>query len=103
MQTRPAMRPSTLALALLALGGLAAVLTLLDAALPDTRHAAHLQQMQHLTVQLGLTDPALMTEARYGRHLSLADRHTPFQDHPGAFDHFPTGSLLQPPSTLAAP
>ena len=45
----------------------------------------------------GLTDPALMTEARYGRHLSLSDRHTPFQDHPLAFDHFPTGSLLPPP------
>jgi hypothetical protein len=50
-----------------------------------------------LTSRLALTDLALFTEARYTRHLSQADRHAAFQDHPGALEHFPTGSLAGPP------
>jgi hypothetical protein len=53
-----------------------------------------------LVKQLGLTDPALFTEASYIRHLSQADRHTAFQDHPVALEHFPTGSLVQVPAHL---
>jgi hypothetical protein len=55
-----------------------------------------------LTVSLGLTDLALFTEARYTRHPSQADLHTPFQDHPLSFDHFPSGSLIGPPQHLPA-
>lgn len=44
-----------------------------------------------------LTDLCLFTEARYTRHPALADFHAPFQDHPGALEHFPSGSLLRPP------
>jgi hypothetical protein len=90
-------RPSSLALGLLAAGLIAMVASLVEVMLADHEQASGLQQTQALTRQLGLTDPALMTEARYGRHLSQADRHTPFQDHPLAFDHFPTGSMLPPP------
>lgn len=46
---------------------------------------------------LHLTDLALFTEARYTRHPSMADRHTPFQDHPLSLEHFPSGSLISPP------
>lgn len=53
-------------------------------------------QMRRLVEELALTDPALFTEARYTRHLSQADRHAPFQDHPMAFEHFPSGSLVLP-------
>lgn len=53
-----------------------------------------------LVVKYGLTDLALFTEARYARHPSQADLHSAFQDHPGAFDHFPSGSLLPPPALL---
>jgi len=49
---------------------------------------------------LQLTDLCLFTEARYIRHLSQTDLHTPFQDHPGALEHFPSGSLVSLPSTL---
>lgn len=49
---------------------------------------------------LQLTDIALFTDARYIRHLSQTDLHTPFQDHPGALEHFPSGSLVSPPSML---
>lgn len=55
-----------------------------------------------LVRQLGLTDLALFTEARYTRHPSQADLNTPFQDHPLGLEHFPSGSLLAPPDTLAS-
>lgn len=51
---------------------------------------------------LGLTDLALWTEARYTRHPALADLFSAFQDHPGALEHFPAGSLLAPPPHLRA-
>ena len=41
----------------------------------------------------GLTDLAIWTEARYTRHLSQADVFSPFQDTPGALEHFPSGAL----------
>ena len=53
--------------------------------------------------QLGLTDLALATAARYTRHPALADRHAAFQDHPGALDHFPSGAVVPPPPHLRAP
>ena len=46
---------------------------------------------------LQLTDLAIWTEARYTRHPSQADLFTPFQEFPGALEHFPAGSLLAPP------
>ena len=49
---------------------------------------------------LQLTDIALFTDARYIRHLSQADLHTPFQEHPAALEHFPSGSLVSPPAML---
>ncbi|MBU0498845.1 MAG: hypothetical protein KJ558_02725 [Gammaproteobacteria bacterium] len=56
-----------------------------------------------LVRELGLSDLALFTEARYTRHLSLADSHAAFQDHPLALDHFPTASLAAPPEHLRNP
>jgi hypothetical protein len=53
-----------------------------------------------LVRELGLTDLCLSTEANYTRHLSLADLHTPFQDHPLALEHFPSGALFGPPPHL---
>jgi hypothetical protein len=52
---------------------------------------------------LGLTDLVLFTEARYTRHPSQADLHSAFQDHSFAMDHFPTGSLLPPPTWKGRP
>ncbi len=48
--------------------------------------------------RFGLTDLALFNEARYTRHPSQADLFAPFQDHPGALEHFPSGSLVAPPA-----
>ena len=52
---------------------------------------------------LGLTDLCLFTEARYTRNPALADLHTPFQDHPTALEHFPSGTLVAPPPHLTSP
>jgi hypothetical protein len=51
-----------------------------------------------LVARLGLTDLCLFTEARYTRHPSQADAFAPFQDHPRALEHFPSGSLAAAPA-----
>jgi len=55
------------------------------------------QERAGLARTLQLTDLCLFTEARYTRHPAMADRFAPFQDHPGAMEHFPSGSLVTPP------
>jgi len=67
-------------------------------------HARHAQQQAGDEIKqqpaqlrnLHVTDLCLATEARYTRHPALADRHAPFQEHPLALEHFPTGSLILP-------
>jgi len=49
-----------------------------------------------LAKRMKLTDLCLFTEARYTRHPAMADNHAAFQEHPAAFDHFPSGSILMP-------
>lgn len=56
-----------------------------------------------LVGQLGLTDLAIFTEARYTRHPSQADLHSAFQNHPMSLDHFPSGSLVSPPRQNFSP
>ncbi len=91
--TRPPLRPSRIALPTLIILLLLFGLTLADAGSRTVDHAAD----RALVRELGLSDLALFTEARYTRHPTQADRHAPFQDHPAALEHFPTGSLLTPP------
>lgn len=76
-------------------------LSFVDAALLRERHAVRIEASHALAMRLGLTDLALFTEARYTRHPSQADLHAPFQDHPLALEHFPTGSLIAPPRHLS--
>ena len=45
---------------------------------------------------LGLTDLCVATEARYTRHPAVSDPLVPFMDHPGAIEHFPSGSFWAP-------
>jgi hypothetical protein len=79
------------------------ILSLVDAGLVDEADRQRRAQIRHMVERLGLTDPALFTEARYTRHLSQADRHAPFQDHPMALEHFPSGSLVLPTDTGLGP
>lgn len=53
------------------------------------------------TSALGLTDLCIATEARYTRHPAVTDMMVPFMDHPGAIEHFPTGSFWAPPYSVA--
>ncbi len=80
----------------LALAGAALVHSHLtvDEALESIKHQAAMVR------ELGLTDLALFTEARYTRNPSQADRSTPFQDHPMSLEHFPTGSIVEPPEVV---
>ncbi len=73
------------------------LLSLADTLRSPPEHAERRFRVHALVAELGLTDPALFTEARYTRHLSQADLHSAFQDHPLALEHFPSGSILLPP------
>jgi hypothetical protein len=91
------MRRSNTFLALIAVLGIGFAATWIDADRYRGSREQEYRLTRDLVYQLGLSDPALFTEARYTRHPSLADLNSPFQDHPGAIEHFPSGSLLPPP------
>ncbi|MBK8183758.1 MAG: hypothetical protein IPK63_13090 [Candidatus Competibacteraceae bacterium] len=94
----PRLRKSNIALSLLAVLLLLFGLTLMEAAW--RYHTVGHTVDRALARELGLTDLSLVTEARYTRHPSQTDRHSPFQDYPAALEHFPTGSLFPPPPHL---
>jgi hypothetical protein len=75
-------------------------LILADAGRLRAGRAPAVEERVALVRHLALTDLCLFTEARYTRHLSQADLHSAFQDHPTALEHFPTGSLVTPPPNL---
>jgi hypothetical protein len=90
-------RPSTRFLALLALAWTLVAAALLHAQVQAAARQGELAASAGLVRTEGLTDLCLFTEARYTRHPSQADASAPFQDHPGALEHFPSGSLVPPP------
>lgn len=90
-------RKSTLFFLLLALNLLLLAALVLDAGVRSSGLSARRTESRTLVRQLKLTDLCLFTEARYTRHPAMADRHAPFQDHPLALEHFPSGSLVSPP------
>ncbi len=94
------MRKSSLLFICLGVLSTLLLLSLLDTTIRSSSATEQLAHMRHQVTELELTDLALFTEARYTRHLSQADRHTPFQDHPFAMEHFPSGSLIMPPAHL---
>jgi len=96
-------RPSTLAFMMLALLGVLVVLIFAHSWQLTVTDQSRLLANRALVTQLGLTDLSLFSESRYTRHPSQADLHSALQDHPGAFDHFPTGSLISPPAHLNKP
>ena len=62
------------------------------------RSGAEAGQRRIAVAGLGLSDLSLATEARYTRHPAVTDLVVPFMDHPGAIEHFPTGSFWAAPS-----
>ena len=81
---------------LLFLGFISAASLLLVLLLATAKPDARVAERRELVDRLGLTDLSIWSEARYTRHPSQADRFTAFQDYPGAFEHFPAGSIVGP-------
>ena len=94
------MRPADRVLGATLLAGMLFAATFIDAAWQRNAHEPALQRTAELVTRLRLSDVVLCTEARYTRHLTQADLHSAFQDHPVALEHFPSGSLLPPPALL---
>jgi len=94
-------RKSSFALTALAAGSGLLVAIFLHAAIGRKTMVAQEVERAGLVRQLGLSDLALFTEARYTRHPSQADLFSAFQDHPVSLDHFPTGSLIGPPKNFS--
>lgn len=76
------------------------VILMFHALLLQERAVPRLHETVKIVQYYGITDLSLFTEARYTRHASMADMNTAFQDHPFAFEHFPSGSLVVPPRHL---
>jgi hypothetical protein len=94
------LRKSSLALALASIGLLLIGLMFTHARLQRQADLPSIDAVAGVVASLELTDLSLFTEARYTRHPSQADLNSAFQDHPGALEHFPTGSIAGPPVAL---
>ena len=94
------MRKSDLFLLCLSLHVVLFLLLFTHASLEKKADLKFLTERIEMVQRFGLTDLCLFTEASYTRHLSQADLHTPFQDHPMAFDYFPSGSFVMPPQKI---
>lgn len=90
---RPALIFGLILCLLLALDGMLFVDGLIRRKAEDATFA----KLEVVTSGLGLTDLAVATEARYTRHPAVSDAMAPFMDHPGAIEHFPTGTFWLPP------
>lgn len=91
------MRRSTIFFSFITVSILLFAALLLHARQRQINSEAMLTANAQLVKSLKLTDLCLFTEARYTRHPAMADLYSPFQDHPFAMDHFPSGSLVSPP------
>jgi hypothetical protein len=76
------------------------LLLFVHAAYTEKTARPRLDKKREMVKKLELTDLCLFTEASYTRHLSQADLHTPFQSYPVSLEHFPSGSIFQPPAML---
>ncbi len=95
-------RQSNVFFGFLLIGFLAVGLVMFHAALMRKIGRSFLHEKREIVKMLKLTDLCLFTEARYTRHPSMADLSTPFQEHPMALEHFPSGSIMPPPPHLQA-
>lgn len=94
------MRKSNVYLIFVVSGIILVCLIFIHASHMRERAEKHLLEKEDLVRKLELTDLCLFTEARYTRNPAMADMQSAFQDAPMAFDHFPSGSIMPPPSHL---
>lgn len=93
-------RKSDYFLSFIVIGGLLIGLMFIDAAVSQHLDREVVRERREIVRALALTDLCLFTEARYTRHPSMADLHTPFQDHPLSLEHFPSGAIMAVPPHL---
>jgi len=93
-------RKSTVFLGSIALGILIFVLLCIHALYSDHEHSHAVKERARIVERYGLTDLCLFTDARYSRNPVMADIATPFQDHPISLEHFPSGSIISPPTKV---
>jgi hypothetical protein len=55
------------------------------------------RDLVEITSALKLSDISFSNDARYTRNPSQTDLFSAFQDYPGSFEHFPSGSVVSPP------
>jgi len=91
------LRPSDMLLAVLALLLLLAGASGRHSVRGQAEAAISLEQNRKFVARTSLTDLCLTTEAPYTRNPALADRYSPYQDHPVAQEHFPSGTFIAPP------
>lgn len=94
------LRRSNLFLLFLAVSSILLLLVFAHAGYRQRADAVVLRQKAEMVRTLGLTDICLFTEARYTRHPSQSDIHTPFQDSPTGLEYFPSGTIVMPPPLL---
>lgn len=90
------LRPSSLLLAIIILILAVDLFLLLNLSSLRKENCSANLLMAAIVEGYGLSDLAVATEARYTRHPAVSDPMAPFMDHPGAFEHFPTGSFWRP-------
>ncbi|AOY59306.1 MULTISPECIES: hypothetical protein [Desulfococcus] len=70
-------------------------------------HRANVERARALrramVADLGITDLCLFTEAPYTRNPAVTDGHAPFQNHPLALEHMPSGIFIRPSHRLSRP
>ncbi len=96
-----ARRKSNVVLAVLTGLVIAVAASVIHATMAQQQARVKMEANRSLVRDLGLSDLCLFTEARYTRHLSQADLHSAFQDHPISIEHFPSGALVAPPQLIA--
>jgi hypothetical protein len=94
------MRKSTLFFLYVAINLLLLVFLFAHASYREQAALPFLQEKTEMVRTLSLSDLCLFTEASYTRHLTQADLHTAFQDHPLSLEHFPSGSILPSPEMI---
>jgi len=93
-------RRSDFFLSFIVIGVLLIGLIFIDSAVSRHLDREVVRERREIVRVLSLTDLSLFTEARYTRHPGMADLHTPFQDHPLALEHFPSGAIMALPPHL---
>ncbi len=93
-------RKSTVFLSYLAATTGVFIFVFVYAALERREDSSFIRERITMAQRYGLTDLCIFTDARYARNPALADLSTPFQDHPGSLEHFPSGSTIAPPAVI---